>query len=163
MNDNLRKEVKLLKALQGISYKEIAEDYLEMKQDSFYREYCIDNIESLHNEEWKEIEGTKGRYYISNYGRLKSYCKYNAILVKPYKNQYGYLRADIWIDGKRRTVLIHRLVAKSFIENDNPEEKDTVDHIDGNKHNNSAANLRWLSRSENVKAFYSGLVEQMIA
>lgn len=36
MNDNLRKEVKLLKALQGISYKEIAEDYLEMKQDSFY-------------------------------------------------------------------------------------------------------------------------------
>ena len=130
---------------------------------AFDREYCKDNIESLYNEEWEEIEGTRGRYYISNYGRLKSYCKYNAILVKPYKNQYGYLRADIWIDGKRRTVLIHRLVATSFIENDNPEEKDTVDHIDGNKHNNSASNLRWLSRSENVKAFYSGLVEQMIA
>ena len=35
MNDKLRKEVKLLKALQGISYKEIA-DYLEIRQDSFY-------------------------------------------------------------------------------------------------------------------------------
>lgn len=35
MNENLRKEVKLLKALQNISYKEIAE-YLEIKQDSFY-------------------------------------------------------------------------------------------------------------------------------
>ena len=33
MNDKLRKEVKLLKALQGVSYKEIAE-YLEIKQDS---------------------------------------------------------------------------------------------------------------------------------
>lgn len=36
MNEFLRKEVKLLKAFQGISYKEIAEEYLTMKQDSFY-------------------------------------------------------------------------------------------------------------------------------
>ena len=35
MNDKLRKEVKLLKALQGVSYKELA-DYLEIRQDSFY-------------------------------------------------------------------------------------------------------------------------------
>ena len=36
MNDYLRKEVKLLKALQGISYKELAEEYLGLRQDSFY-------------------------------------------------------------------------------------------------------------------------------
>lgn len=36
MNDFLRKEVKLLKALQGVSYKELAEEYLGIKQDSFY-------------------------------------------------------------------------------------------------------------------------------
>lgn len=35
MNDYLRKQVKLLKAFQGISYKEISE-YLEIRQDSFY-------------------------------------------------------------------------------------------------------------------------------
>ena len=35
MNEYLRKECKLLKALQGISYKELAE-YLEVRQDSFY-------------------------------------------------------------------------------------------------------------------------------
>lgn len=35
MNDKLRKDVKLLKALQGVSYKEIAE-LLEIRQDSFY-------------------------------------------------------------------------------------------------------------------------------
>lgn len=35
MNEHLRNECKLLKALQGVSYKELAE-YLEVKQDSFY-------------------------------------------------------------------------------------------------------------------------------
>ena len=35
MNDYLRKEVKLLKALQGISYKEIAEEYLEVSYKGF--------------------------------------------------------------------------------------------------------------------------------
>ena len=39
MNDYLRKEVKLLKAIQGISYKEIAE-YLEIRNDSFYNWLC---------------------------------------------------------------------------------------------------------------------------
>ena len=36
MNNYLRIEVKLLKALQGITYKELAEEYLGIRQDSFY-------------------------------------------------------------------------------------------------------------------------------
>ena len=39
--------------------------------------------------------------------------------------------------------------------NDDPLEKNTVDHIDGNKQNNNAENLRWLSLSDNVKAYYN--------
>lgn len=35
MQENLRNKVKLLKALQGVSYSEIA-DYLEMHRNSFY-------------------------------------------------------------------------------------------------------------------------------
>ena len=129
----------------------------------FDKEYCIDNIENYLLEEWKPIAETEGKYLISNDGRLKSYCRYSAIIVKPYSNQYGYYRADIRRSGKRVTALIHRLVANAFVINDNPKENDTVDHIDGNKHNNRASNLRWLSRSENTKAFYSGLGEQMVA
>lgn len=64
-------------------------------------------------------------------------------LLKPYSNQQGYLRVDIG-DGHRRTYLVHQLVALSFIPNDNPIEKDTVDHIDMDKTNNRVENLRWL-------------------
>lgn len=129
----------------------------KLYRKAFDKEYCIDTIANLPNEVWKEVEGTKGRYFISNCGRLKSYCKYSARIVKPYRNQYDYLRADIWKNGKRETVLIHRLVAKAFVENDSPEEKDTVDHIDRNKNNNTSSNLRWLSRSANAKAYYATL------
>ena len=41
------------------------------------------------------------------------------------------------------------------MSNDDPLEKNTVDHIDGNKQNNNAENLRWLSLSDNVKAYYN--------
>ena len=129
----------------------------------FGKEYCIDSIENYRLEEWKPIAETDGKYLISNYGRLKSYCRYRAIIVKPYSNQYGYYRADIRRNGNRVTALIHRLVANAFVINDNPKDNDTVDHIDGDKHNNRASNLRWLSRSENTKAFYSGLGEQKVA
>lgn len=52
MNDVLRKECKLLKALQNISYKEIAE-YLEVSQDSFY---CwIKGYFNLGEKKWKRL------------------------------------------------------------------------------------------------------------
>lgn len=54
--------------------------------------FCIDNIESLENEIWKEIENTDGYYYISNYGRVKSLYKYEATLLKPTITASGYER-----------------------------------------------------------------------
>ncbi|MBQ5674818.1 MAG: HNH endonuclease, partial [Lachnospiraceae bacterium] len=57
----------------------------------------------------------------------------------------GYVFSTI--DGKQ--IPIHRFVATEFIPN--PENKPEVNHIDGNKMNNSAANLEWVTRSENVR------------
>ena len=79
--------------------------------------------------------------------------------MKPYTNQRGYLRVDIK-SGCRRTYLVHQLVALAFIPNDNPIEKDTVDHIDGDKTNNNVENLRWLSRADNIKAYQEQRKEQ---
>ena len=112
----------------------------------------IDEIEDLPDEMWRPID-EKGRYYVSSLGRVKSCQGTKAILLKPYENNHGYQRVDICLDG-RHTFLVHRLVGFAFVENDEPQTKDTVDHIDGDKKNNKASNLRWLSRSDNVRAYY---------
>lgn len=121
--------------------------------DPFPKKKIIDSIEDLPDEKWRPID-KKGKYFVSSLGRIKSYHGVKARLLKPYLNQYGYLRVDICL-SKRYTFSVHRLVAYAFVENDNPQKQDTIDHIDGNKSNNQASNLRWLSREDNVRAYYS--------
>lgn len=121
-------------------------------RQAFHREYAVDTIEDLQGEEWAQIDES-GKYYVSTYGRIKSYSGRYAKLLKPYTNQKGYLRVDIH-NPNRRTYLVHQLVAYAFIPNDNPLIKDTVDHIDLDKTNNSVDNLRWLSRADNVRAYH---------
>ena len=48
-------------------------------------------------------------------------------------------------------MLVSRLVAEAFCPNPDPEKARTVDHIDGDKQNNKAENLRWLSLADNMK------------
>lgn len=94
---------------------------------------------------FKDIKGYPG-YQISNLGRVWS-TKSNRYL-SPYENNSGYLMINIQAaNGKRKHELIHRLVALHFV--DNPEGKPEVDHIDRNRKNNNANNLRWLTKSEN--------------
>ena len=58
--------------------------------------------------------------------------------------------------GKVYSCSIHRMVAKAYL--DNPDNKEQINHIDGNKHNNSVDNLEYVTASENMKhAFANGL------
>lgn len=94
-------------------------------------------------EVWKPI--FDGRYEVSNHGRLRR----GERILNPATNQFGYLRASIWVNGKRLDPFVHRLVAEAFL-GPIPEGK-TVDHINENKTNNRADNLQFLTRGDNAR------------
>lgn len=110
---------------------------------------CEDNIENLKNEIWKEIKGTNGKYFVSNYGRIKSYCKNEAIILKPYQQNRGYLEVKI----KRKNLKIHQLVAEAFCENryKGTETKTEIHHKNGIRLDNRSDNLEILSIEEHHK------------
>ena len=116
-------------------------------------------------EEWKDIKGFEGAYMISNYGRVLSLPRQGTRTTEPVLRSIsmthdGYPRVRLLFKGKDKTVRVHRLVAEAFL--DNPEGKETVNHIDGNKENNRADNLEWADRHEQMlHAYKKGLKEGM--
>jgi len=110
---------------------------------------------------WKKLKGYEDRYLISNHGRIISLFrkgKKQKRILKPGFDSYHYPIVTLYGHNKRQTKTIHRLVALTFISNDDLSL--TVNHIDGNKQNNKVTNLEWCSSKKNTQhAFKIGLMK----
>ena len=101
---------------------------------------------------WKDINGFEGKYQISNLGRIRSNNYKNSgktKLLKISKGTKGYQVICLMKNNKKYTRRIHRLVAEAFIPN--PNNYQTVNHIDEDKTNNNVNNLEWCTFEYNTK------------
>jgi hypothetical protein len=95
--------------------------------------------------EIKDIIGYEEIYTIDIYGHI--YNKKKQKFLNPWMNNNGYLRVNLYKDGKTKKFLLHRLIALHFIPN--PGNKPLVDHINRDILDNRIENLRFASYSEN--------------
>ena len=98
-------------------------------------------------ERWKPIDEWEGLYSVSDDGRVKSLR--TGQIKTPDINNCGYARVLLCDGDRRKRRFVHQLVAAAFC--DGFFVGATVNHIDGNKLNNCAENLEWVTHSENSK------------
>lgn len=119
---------------------------------------------------WKDVNGFEGFYEVSNTGKIKRkkgetiykdgrIAHFSETILKPTEDFKGYLRVYLSVKSKKFSKRVHRIVAETFIVN--PEIKNTVNHIDGNKKNNTIENLEWATNTENMQhAFKNGYFKE---
>ncbi len=93
-----------------------------------------------------EIQGYNN-YLIYEDGKV--FSKKRNKFMKSRDNGCGYLRLNLYKDGKSKTFKIHRLIATYYIPN--PHNYECVDHKDRNRQNNSIDNLRWVTQQMNCQ------------
>lgn len=106
-------------------------------------------------ERWRKLnyrEVERGRYRVSSWGRV--FNNEQMDFVPSHLCEKGYVRVGLKKVGeacKRHStsIRVHRLIAHAFI--DNPDNKDTVNHIDLDKANNAIQNLEWTTNLENLQ------------
>lgn len=99
----------------------------------------------------KDVVGYEGLYAVTSCGKVWSYKRQK--FLSPGLNHRGYLQVILYKDGKSKSFRVHKLVAEAYIPN--PQNLETVDHIDEYKTHNYVSNLRWLSRGENKSRSWS--------
>lgn len=116
-----------------------------------------ETVPELPNSIWKPILGYEGLYEVSDKGQVRSVDRVNHLgskhkgrILRERTIPNGYVAVALTKEGKQTQYSIHRLVAIAFYGE--PTDKDMqVNHKDGNKKNNVASNLEWVTRVENMR------------
>ena len=107
----------------------------------------MNNNRNQQSEEWRRCQYPFVRHEVSNLGRIRHALTKK--LVHPAIANKGYLRFTASVKGKNVATNVHTQVALAFV--DGWREGLQVNHKDGNKLNNCAWNLEWVSASENIR------------
>ncbi len=134
------------------AFYELSDQYISHKDGNYLNdrlenlEYTTieKHLEKLYGSEWKKIDGNE-KYYVSKSGQIWSSYSSNKIQQQFDK---GYKSINIGYP-KPKFDLVHRIVAKTFI--DNPNNLPYVNHIDNDIENNCVENLVWSTQSEIIK------------
>lgn len=103
-------------------------------------------LKKIEDEVWKPIIGSENKYFISNYGRIKSYVhdKVNGKLMH-YSQIKGFYTINLRLYGKQKTYLVHKLTAALYVPKQSDECTHVI-HLDWNPKNNYYKNLEWVTR-----------------
>ena len=111
-------------------------------------------------EEWRDIPGYEGIYQVSNLGRMKSMDRIDPLgrhrrerLKVPTPSQFGYLLVTVCKNAEAKRCSLHSLVMLAFV-GERPHGYD-INHINGDKTDNSVANLEYCSTSHNIAHSYA--------
>ena len=116
----------------------------------------------MKKEFWKPFtyKGYNTQYLVGSNGHIIDLSRNKELRTEIMYN--GYVSVDLKLydqenlsdKPKKYSTFLHRIVALTFVYNDDPENKTQVDHLDGNKENNQANNLEWVTPKENIRRAY---------
>ena len=116
---------------------------------------------------WKDIPNYEGYYQVSNLGNVRSIDR----VIKNRKAEYllkgkdikfsidggGYKKVKLSINGNKKDIKVHKLVAITFMNHKPNGFINVIDHIDGDKLNNELNNLQIISNRENTSKGYDNI------